>query len=117
MPRLLPNEKALVYGKETLAEHIREKRAIPIGLIFSGVSAIGGPLIKGFNAISNYKKSTAMARAMKELYKAQEIDHKRLQRLEHHKSLMAKVTKTAFTHIDGKLTQLDVKLGTVMSKL
>ena len=30
---------------------------------------------------------------------------------------MAKVTKTAFTHIDGKLTQLDVKLGTVMSKL
>ena len=76
MPRLLPNEKALVYGKEMLAEHIREKRTIPIGLIFSGVSAIGGLLIKGFNAISNYKKSTAMARAMKELYKAQEIDHK-----------------------------------------
>ena len=76
MPRLLPNEKALVYGKETLAGHIREKRAIPIGLIFLGVSAIGGLLIKGFNAISNYKKSTAMARAMKELYKAQEIDHK-----------------------------------------
>ena len=25
--------------------------------------------------------------------------------------------KTAFTHIDGKLTELDVKLGTVMSKL
>ena len=117
MPRLLPNEKALVYRKEMLAEHIREKHAIPIGLIFSGVSAIGGLLIKGFNAISNYKKSTAMARAMKELYKAQEIDHKRLQRLEHHTSLMAKATKTAFTHIDGKLTQLDVKLGTVMSKL
>ena len=76
MPRLLPNEKALVYGKETLVEHKRDKRAIPIGLIFSGVSAIGGLLIKGFNAISNYKKSTAMARAMKELYKAQEIDHK-----------------------------------------
>ena len=59
-----------MYGKETLAEHIREKCAIPIGLIFSGVSAIGGLLIKGFNAISNYKKSTAMARVMKELYKA-----------------------------------------------
>ena len=117
MPRLLPNKKALVYGKETLAEHIREKHAIPIGLIFSGLSAIGGLLIKGFNAISNYKKSTAMARAMKELYKAQEIDHKRLQRLEHHTSLMAKVMKMAFTHIDGKLTQLDVKLGIVMSKL
>ena len=76
MPRLLPNEKALVYGKETLVEHIREKRAIPIGLIFLGVSATGGLLIKSFYAISNYKKSTAMARVMKELYKAQEIDYK-----------------------------------------
>ena len=38
MPRLLPNEKALVYGKETLTEHKRDKRAIPIGLIFLGVS-------------------------------------------------------------------------------
>ena len=95
-------KKALVYGKETLAKHIREKRAIPICLIFSGVSAIGGLLIKGFNAISNYKKSTAVARVMKELYKAQEIDHKWLQRCEHHTSLMAKAKKTAFTHIDGK---------------
>ena len=117
MPRLLPNEKALVYGKETLVEHKGDKCATPIGLIFSGVSAIGGLLIKGFNAISNYKKSTVMTRVMKELYKAAEIDHKQLQRLEHHTSLLAKVMKTAFTHIDGKLTQLDVKLGNVMSKL
>ena len=29
---------------------------------------------------------------------------------------MAKARKMAFIHIDGKLTQLDVKLGTVMSK-
>ena len=75
---MLPNEKALIYGKEMKTEHIRLKRAIPIGLIFSGVSAIGGLLIKGFNAISNYKKSKAMARAMKELYKAQEIDHEKI---------------------------------------
>ena len=39
-----------------------------------------------------------MARAMKELYKAQEIDHKCLKRLEHHTSLLAKATKTAFVH-------------------
>ena len=69
-------------------EHIRLKRAIQIGLIFSGVSAIGGLLIKGSNAISNYKKSKVMARAMKELYKAQEIDHKCLKRLEHHTLLL-----------------------------
>ena len=117
MPRLLPNKKALIYGKETKTDHERLKRAIPIGLIFSGVSAIGGLLIKGFNAISNYKKSKAMARAMKELYKAQEIDHKCLQRLEHHTSLLAKATKTAFVHIDGKLAMLDVKIGNVMTNL
>ena len=113
----MPNKKALIYDKETKTEHERQKRAIPIGLIFSGVSAIGGLLIKGFNAISNYKKSKAMARAMKELYKAQEIDHEHLQRLEHHTSLLAKATKTAFVHIDGKLAVLDVKIGNIMTNL
>ena len=58
-----------------------------------------------------------MARAMKELYKAQEIDHKRLKRLEHHTSLLAKATKTALVHINGKLAMLDVKIGNVMSNL
>ena len=114
---MLPNEKALIYGKETKTEHIRLKWAIPIGFIFSRVSAIGRLLVKGFNAISNYKKSKAMARAMKELYKAQEIDHKRLKRLQHHMSLLAKATKTAFVHIDGKLAMLDAKIGNVMSNL
>ena len=116
MPWLLPNEKALIYGKEMKTEHNRLKRAIPIGLIFSRVSAICG-LLKGFNAISNYKKSKAMARAMKELYKVQEIDHKCLKRLEHHTSLLAKATKTAFVHIDGKLAMLDIKIGNVMTNL
>ena len=58
-----------------------------------------------------------MARTMKELYKTQEIDHKHLKRLEHHTSLLAKATKTAFVHIDGKLVILDVKIGNVMSNL
>ena len=58
-----------------------------------------------------------MARAMKELYKAQEIDHKHLQRLEHHMSQLAKATKTAFVHIDGKLVVLDVKIWNIMTNL
>ena len=117
MPRLLPNERALLYGKRTKVEHNREKRAIPLGLIFSGIGAIGGLIIKGFNAISNYKKSKAMVKAMKQLYAAQAIDHRRLQRLEHHTSLLAKATKTAFAHIDGKLAVLDVKIGNTMTNL
>ena len=41
MPRLMPNENAILYGKETLSDASRQKRAIPLGFLFSGVSAIG----------------------------------------------------------------------------
>ena len=58
-----------------------------------------------------------MANAMKQLYSAQAIDHRRLQRLKHHTSLLAKATKMAFTHIDGKLAVLDVKIGNIMTNL
>ena len=82
MPRLMPNENAVLYGKETLSDTSRQKRAIPLGLIFSGVSAIGGLIMKGVNTWSNYKKSKAMTKAVEKLYEAQEIDHRRLMRLE-----------------------------------
>ena len=49
MPRLMPNENAVLYGKETLSDVSRQKRAIPLGLIFSGVSLIGGLIMKGVN--------------------------------------------------------------------
>ena len=65
-----------MYARQTTIDHQRQKRAISLGLIFSSVSAIGGLIIKGFNAISNYKKSKAMAKAMKELYHAQAVDHR-----------------------------------------
>ena len=103
MPRLMPNENAILYGKETLSDASRQKRAIPLGLIFLGVSAIGGLIMKGVNTWSNYKKSKAMTKAVEKLYEAQEIDHRRLTRLEGQTSLLAKTTKTAFQHIDYRL--------------
>ena len=111
MPRLMPNENAIIYGKETQSENFRQKRAIPLGLIFSGVSAIGGLIMKGVNTWSNYKKSKAMTKAVEKLYEAQEIDHRRLTRLEGQTSLLAKTTKTAFQHIDYRLLHLDTKLN------
>ena len=42
------------------------------GLIFSGVSAIGGLIMKRVNTWSNYKKSKAMTKAVEKLYEAQE---------------------------------------------
>ena len=99
MPRLMPSENAIIYGKETQSDASRQKRAIPLGLIFSGVSAIGGLIMKGVNR-SNYKKSKAMTKAVEKLYEAQEIDQHWLTRLESQTSLLAKTMKTAFQHID-----------------
>ena len=107
----MPNENAIIYGKETQSDISRQKRAIPLGLIFSGVSAIGGLIMKDINTWSNYKKSKAMTKAVEKLYKAQEIDHPRLTRLEGQTSLLAKTTKTAFQHIDYRLLHLDSKLN------
>ena len=71
----MPNENSTIYGKETQSDISRQKRAIPLGLIFSRVSAIGGLIMKGVNTWSNSKKSKAMTKVVEKLYKAQEIDH------------------------------------------
>ena len=117
MPRLMPNENAILYGKETLSDASRQKRAIPLGLLFSGVSAIGGLIMKGVNTWSNYKKSKAMTKAVEKLYEAQEIDHRQLTRLEGQTSLLAKTTKTAFQHIDYRLLHLDTKLNSTVQHM
>ena len=62
---------------------------------FPGVSAIGGLIMKGVNTWSNYKKSKAMTKAVEKLYEAQEIDHRRLTRLEGQTSLLAKIDKNS----------------------
>ena len=113
----MPNENAILYGKETLSDTSRQKRAIPLGLLFSSVSAIGGLIMKGVNTWSNYKKSKAMTKAVEKLYEAQEIDHHRLTRLEGQTSLLAKTMKTAFQHIDYRLLHLDTKLNSTVQHM
>ena len=117
MPRLMPNENAIIYGKEMRSHESRQKRAIPLGLFFSGVSAIGGLIMKGVNTWSNYKKSKAMTKAVEKLYETQEIDHHQLTRLEGQTSLLARTTKTAFQHIDYRLLHLDLKLNYTVQHL
>ena len=117
IPRLMPNENTIIYGKETKSHKLPQKRAIPLGLIFSGVSAIGGLIMKGVNTWSNYKKSKAMTKAVEKLYEAQEIDYRRLTRLKGQTSLLAKTTKTAFQHIDYKLLHLDSKLNNTVQHM
>ena len=117
MPRLMPNENAIIYGKETESNAAQQKRVIQLGLIFSGVSAIGGLIMMGVNTWSNYKKSKAMTKAEEKLYEAQDIDHCRLTRLEGQTSLLAKTTKTMFQHIDYRLLHLDSKLNSTVQHM
>ena len=63
MLRLMPNENAIIYGKETQSNASQQKRAITLGLIFLGVSAIGSLIMKGVNTLSNYKKSKPITKA------------------------------------------------------
>ena len=67
--------------------------------------------MKGVNTWSNYKKSKAVTKAVEKLYEAQEINHRRLTRLEGQTSLLARTTKTASQHIDYRLLHLDSKLN------
>ena len=93
---------------------MNEKCAIPLGLIFSGVSALGGLIMKGISPWSNYKKTKAMQKAVEQLYDAQKIDHARLRRLEGQTFLLAKAIKMPFQHIDYRVIHLDVKLNTTV---
>ena len=109
----MPNENAIIYGKETKTDVSRQKRAIPLGLIFSGVSAIGGLIMKGVNTWSNYKKSKAMTKAVEKLYEAQDIDHRRLTRLEGQTMAASQYFITSWelisTNILCRLSRLDEK--------
>ena len=58
-----------------------------------------------------------MTKAVEKLYEAQEIDHRRLTRLEGQTSLLAKMTKTAFQHIDYQLLHLDTKLNSTVQHM
>ena len=52
-----------------------------------------------------------MTKAVEKLYEAQEIDHRRLTRLEGQTSLLTRTTKTTFQQIDYRLLHLDSKLN------
>ena len=52
-----------------------------------------------------------MTKVVEKLYKAQEIDHHRLTRLEGQTSLLARTMKTAFQHVNYHLLHLDSKLN------
>ena len=115
IPRLLPNERVF-QNTESDDNYNRSKRAIPVGAIISGITGIGGLIMKGINTFANYKKSRAMSKAMNMLHKQNNLLHNRMIRIENTTSYIAKASKTAFLHLDGRLTAINQTLLQVNAK-
>ena len=110
-----PNGKAIELpgGQMWTADmENRKKRAIPLAAvpaIFAGVQAVGGLLIKGINAVASYKRSKAMAGAMKSLYKNDQILHNRLISIENKTAILAQAQLTGFDIMDNRMRDIDAK--------
>ena len=91
LPALLPNKLNITrQGLATSGENIRNKRAIPALAIIQGVSAIGGMMIKGINALVDAKRASSFNNAIKLVNENVQITHDRLITLENRTAMMAK---------------------------
>ena len=88
---LLPNKlNVMRQGPVTSGENIRNKRAIPALAIIQGVSAIGGMMIKGINALVDAKRTSSFNNAIKLVNENVQITDDRLITLENRTAIMAK---------------------------
>ena len=88
---LLPNKlNVMGQGPVTSGENIRNKRAIPALVIIQGVSAVGGMMIKGINALVDAKRASSFNNAIKLVNENVQITHNRLITLENRTAMRAK---------------------------
>ena len=88
---LLPNKLNVTrQGPVTSGENIRNKRAIPTLAIIQGVSAIGGMMINGINALIDAKRASSFNNAIKLVNENVQITHNRLIMLENRTAMMEK---------------------------
>ena len=91
LPALLPNKLNIMkQGPETSGENVRNKRAIPALVIIQGVTAIGGMMIKGINALIDAKRASSFNNTIKLVNENVQITHDQLITLENRTAMMAK---------------------------
>ena len=90
----------------------RVKR-VPAALIFAGINAISGLVVKGTDTYSNYKRNSAMDNAMKVLIENDKQFHNRMLRLEDNVGVLARTTATGFKQVNDGFNSLNksVQLG------
>ena len=90
LPALLPNKlNTMRQGLVTSGENIRNKRAIPTLAIIQGITAIGGIMITGINALVDAKRASSFNNAIKLVNENVQITHDRLITLENRTAMMA----------------------------
>ena len=91
LPVLLPNKfNTITQGRMISSENIRSKRAIPALAIIQGISATGGMMIKGVNALVDVKRASSFKNAIKLVNENVQITHDRLITLENRAAMMTK---------------------------
>ena len=88
----------------------RGRRAVPLGLIFTGINVIGGLAMKGVDVYNNYKRNSAMSNAMEVLIENERRLHDHLIRVEDNVGLVARTTATGFKQVNDGFSKLNSSL-------
>ena len=108
---LLPNKfNMTLQGPATSGENIRSKRAIPALSIIQGITAIGGMMIKGVNALVDAKRASSFNNAIKLVNENVQIIHDRLITLENRTAMMAKAIIPVLKDFKEKINSTNERL-------
>ena len=116
---LLPNKivsdlKGLATSSDKTGQdklHFRNKRAIPLLTIAQGMTAIGGMLIEGINALVDAKRVNSFNNAIKMLNANVEITHNRVVTLENRTSMMAKAVMPVLKDLKSQVNKTNEQLA------
>ena len=111
LPALLHNKfNMTTQGLVTSSENIRSKRAIPALAIIQGITAIGGMMIKGVNALVDAKRASSFNNAIKLVNKNVQITHDRLITLENRTAMKAKAIIPLLKDFKEKINSTNKRL-------
>ena len=112
--KIISDSRGLVTSSDRTGQdkpYSRNKRAIPLLAIAQGITAIGGMLIKGINALVNAKRVNSFNNAIKMLNANVEITHNRLVTLENRTSMMAKAVMPVLKDLKSQINKTNEQLA------
>ena len=111
-----PNGKKW-YSRKYLQKQNRPKRAILIGVIITGVQAVGGLMMKSADVYNNYKRNKAMAATMDTLIENDRWFHQRMLALEGDLGVVAQMAATGFAQINSGFQTLNRSMARTAAEM